>query len=117
MEMRSSPPTAAQTLLTLQMLLVLLPARENTWDTGESGPKNKPPKESQQIHLHHCNRSGQPRESRRGWRWSHGRSSRHGPTPTAPVGALVTVMTETTVESSLTNFTVSLHPKQHETRH
>lgn len=55
--------TAAQTLLILQMLLVLLPAREETQDTGEPSPKNNPPKERQQIHLHNCNRSGQPRES------------------------------------------------------
>lgn len=45
LETRSSPPTAAQTLLTLQMLLVLLPAREKTQDAGEPSPKNNPPKE------------------------------------------------------------------------
>lgn len=115
LEMRSSPPTVAQTLpLTLQMLLVLLPTREKTWDTGEPSPKNNPPKENQQIHLHQCSRSGQPRKRRRGWRQSPGHPSRHSPIPAAPP---VTAMMETTVGSSLTHFTTSLHPKQCETRH
>lgn len=52
------------TLLTLQMLLVLLPAREKTQDTAKPRPENNPPKESRQLHLHRCSRSGQPRTNR-----------------------------------------------------
>jgi len=59
--MKSSSPAASHALFTLNLLLVMLPAREKTWDTSELSPTKNPPKETWQIYL--CRSQGRASEA------------------------------------------------------